>query len=237
MNIEADYNNVKGQLDALRTALANGEASDGHHTHNELYEYRLLYNAHAALAFAHAGWDVTRSWKHHSGEACFGGGWFVVQVETPAGQITNHYKAEHWHHFDGIAEVPTSPQWDGHTPPVAAMRLEATIEPLRQRFTEMSNRADLMSRAYVRTIRERDMQAEPDATRHHNALTAVSGAAAHLVQQWAEVSADGRDHLLSDLAKSLRNLESLEAKLGIEIDEVRACTGCNDQCSYCRSRR
>jgi hypothetical protein len=73
-------------------------------------------------------------------------------------------------------------------------------------------------------------------TRHHDALTTVSGAASHLVQQWAEVSADGRNHLLSNLAKSLRNLKSVEVKLGIEIDEVRACTGCNDQCSYCRSR-
>ncbi len=77
--------------------------------------------------------------------------------------------------------------------------------------------------------------AQRSDTRHHDALTAVSGAAAHLVQQWAEVSADGRNHLLSNLAKSLRDLESVEAKLGINIDGTRttACTGCG-QCDYCR---
>lgn len=220
-----------------KTRLTNGDMSDGYHTHNELYHYRMLYNVHTLHAFAAVGWQVTRSWKHHSGEACFGGGWFVVQADTPAGQITNHYQAEHWHLFEGIEEVPTSPQWDGHTPPVAAQRLEAVIPLLRQRFAEMSNRADLVSRAYARVIRERDMQAgDPGATRHHSVLGAVSGAAAHLVQQWAETSDDGRNHLLSNLAKSLHKLEYVEAKLGIEIDEVRACTGCNDECAACRNK-
>jgi hypothetical protein len=47
---------------------------------------------------------------------------------------------------------------------------------------------------------------------------AVSGAGMHLVQQWAEVSDDGRNHLVANLAKSLRNLEYVEAKLGLSID-------------------
>jgi hypothetical protein len=55
-------------------------------------------------------------------------------------------------------------------------------------------------------------------TRHHDALMAVSGAGMHLVQQWAEVSDDGRIHLVANLAKSLRNLEYVEAKLGLNID-------------------
>lgn len=55
-------------------------------------------------------------------------------------------------------------------------------------------------------------------TRHHDALMTVSGAGMHLVQQWAEVSDDGRNHLVENLAKSLRNLEYVEAKLGITID-------------------
>lgn len=135
MSLEADYNSVKGQLDALREALALGEASDGHHTHNELYEYRLLYNVHTALAFNHAGWQVVRSWKHSDGKPCFDSAdWFVVHAETPAGQITNHYKRPYWHHFDGIAEAPTAPEWDGHTPEVAVLRLEAAITFLRDAF-------------------------------------------------------------------------------------------------------
>ncbi|NLG62756.1 MAG: hypothetical protein GX539_10965 [Candidatus Cloacimonetes bacterium] len=215
----ADYRTVQAQLDVLRGHLANGDASDGHHTHKELYRYRMLYNAHAALAFNAAGWNVVRSFKHADGRECFGGGWFVVHAETPAGQVTNHYISKYWHHFDGITAVEQAPAWDGHTPEIAALRLEASIESLRQRFAQQANHDDLLRRSYARAIRERDMQATPGATRHYNALTGVVGAASQLVQQWAEVSDDGRDHLVANLAKSLRNLESVEAKLGIAIEE------------------
>lgn len=137
----ADFRTVSAQLEVLREALALGEASDGHHTHNELYEYRLLYNALAALAFRAAGWEIVKSWRHSDGERCFGDpDWFVVHAETPAGQITNHYKRPYWRHFGGIEEVERAPEWDGHTPEVAAMRLEASIEWLRQRFDEMAKR-------------------------------------------------------------------------------------------------
>lgn len=129
----ADYRSAQGQLDALRDALARGEASDGHHTHNELYTYRMLYNALAALAFKAVGWRTVKSWRHSDGELCFGSpDWFVVHVESPAGQITNHYKRHYWHHFAGIEEVGRAPEWDGHSPEVAALRLEASIEFLRQ---------------------------------------------------------------------------------------------------------
>lgn len=129
----ADYRSAQGQLDALRDALARGEASDGHHTHNELYTYRMLYNALAALAFKAVGWRTVKSWRHSDGELCFGSpDWFVVHVESPAGQITNHYKRHYWHHFAGIEEVGRAPEWDGHSPEVATLRLEASIEFLRQ---------------------------------------------------------------------------------------------------------
>lgn len=134
----ADLRSVQRQLDDLREALALGEASDGHHTHNELYEYRLLYNALAVLAFQAAGWRVVKSYRHSNGELCFGNTpeWFIVHAETPAGQITNHYRREYWHHFAGIEEVKQAPTWDGHTPEVATMRLEASIEFLRQAFEQ-----------------------------------------------------------------------------------------------------
>lgn len=153
-NWRSDAESMQRQLHALRESLANGEASDGYHSHNELYRYRMLYNAHTALAFDYAGWNVVRSRKHSDGEACFGGGWFVLHMETPAGQITNHYRDEHWHHFDGIAEAPTAPDWDGHTPEVAALRLEAAIEFLRRQFEQMRNHADLMKRAVARVRME-----------------------------------------------------------------------------------
>jgi hypothetical protein len=98
----------------------------------------MLYNVHTFLAFDAVGWQVTRSWRHHSGEECFGGDWFVVQADTPVGQITNHYRAEHWNLFAGIPKVETSPAWDGHTPPVAAQRLESAIPFLRKRFAQIT---------------------------------------------------------------------------------------------------
>lgn len=61
--------------DELRTLLESGEASDGVHTHNELYDYRMLYNAHAANGWHAAGIPVVKSWRHSDGELCFGGGW------------------------------------------------------------------------------------------------------------------------------------------------------------------
>jgi hypothetical protein len=136
--------------------LANGDMSDGYHTHNELYHYRMLYNVHTLHAFAAVGWNVTRSWRHHSGEECFGGGWFVVQADTPAGQITNHYEAEHWQLFEGIPEVELSPAWDGHTPPIAAQRLEAAIPLLRERFRQRRSRIDLLQDAYDHACSQRD---------------------------------------------------------------------------------
>lgn len=154
MSLEADYNSVKGQLDVLRDHLRDGTASDGYHTHNELYHYRMLYNVHTALAFDHAGWQVVRSRRHSNGEIIFGGPWFVVHMETPAGQITNHYRAEYWRLFDGIEEVDQAPAWDLHTPIVAAQRLEAAIEFLRQQFEQMRNHADLMKRAVARVRME-----------------------------------------------------------------------------------
>jgi hypothetical protein len=65
-----------------------------------------------------------KSWKHSDGEPCFGGGWFVVTAQLPTGQITNHYEAKDWDLFQ-IPEVPTAPEWDGHTAQDVAKRLRA----------------------------------------------------------------------------------------------------------------
>jgi hypothetical protein len=113
-------------VDQMRAALASGEASDGYHTHAELYEYRMLYNAHAARGWFAAGIPVVKSWKHDDGELCFGGGWFIVTATLPSGQVSNHYEAENWHLF-AVPEVEFAPEWDGHTPADAAQRLLAAL--------------------------------------------------------------------------------------------------------------
>ena len=97
--------------------------SDGFHTFSELYYYRMLYNSNAVNFLTYikkhnvkgfADFDVIKSKKHFGGEPCYGGGWFIVVIKTPWGQISNHYKLEHWHMFNCRA-VKQSWKWDGHT--------------------------------------------------------------------------------------------------------------------------
>lgn len=103
-----------------------GETSDGYHTFDELYYYRMVYNAQAAQAWLADGIPVVKSWNHHDGLPCFGGGMFVVQAELPTGQVSNHYKAEHWDLFK-VPEVGLPPVYDGHTPAIAADRMAKYI--------------------------------------------------------------------------------------------------------------
>jgi hypothetical protein len=107
----------------LRSLLA--EPRDEHHTMTELYDYRMLYNAIAASGWAAAGGPAVKSWRHSDGELCFGGGWFVVVIELPTGQVTNHYAAEHWDLFKVPEGAP--PEYDGHTPEEAADRMRAFL--------------------------------------------------------------------------------------------------------------
>lgn len=117
--------------------------SDGYHTFEELYEFRKMYNAvlfnewanHFEYVDGYSGggiyptikYDVHKSWKHHDGEPCFGGGWFIVVAMLPTGQISNHYKAEDWDLFK-IPEVEKAKYpFDGHTPQDVLTRLKELI--------------------------------------------------------------------------------------------------------------
>ena len=110
-----------------------GSTSDGYHTFDELYYYRLLYNANLVNTIIYnnsrvvTGFrlpiNIYKSYKHSDGELCFGGGWFVVVMETPFGQITNHYENKYYHMFCCPA-LDVAPLWDGHTPQQAAERLD-----------------------------------------------------------------------------------------------------------------
>lgn len=96
-----------------------GNVSDGYHTFNELYKYRMLYNAAFFNELAKGDIKVCKSYKHYDGEECFGGGWFIVMAELPTGQISNHYENRYWELFN-IPELDTAWEWDGHTPNEAA---------------------------------------------------------------------------------------------------------------------
>ena len=113
---------------ALGMEESGGDISDGYHTFNELYEYRMLYNAAwLNLSAQHNEFPVVKSWRHSDGELCFGGGWFIVVATLPTGQVSNHYKAEHWDRF--VIPEGTPPEYDGHTPAEVADRLRRYVTP------------------------------------------------------------------------------------------------------------
>lgn len=106
----------------------NGNTSDGFHTFNELYEFRLLYNAALFNEWAKKPFiKVQKSFKHSDGELCFGGGWFIVLAELPTGQISNHYENKYWDLFWNVPEVEIANEYDGHTSEDVLDRLKIFI--------------------------------------------------------------------------------------------------------------
>lgn len=121
---------VQGYIDEAKFNGSDiSRLSDGWHTFNELYEFRKAYNValfnewasnyrfNKNKDFSHQKqhYNVHKSWRHNSGELCFGGGWFIVCAKLPSGLISNHYKAEDWDLFK-IPEVEKALfPFDGHT--------------------------------------------------------------------------------------------------------------------------
>lgn len=107
-----------------------GETSDGYHTFNELYEFRKVYNAVLFNEWASQGkYNIHKSKRHHDGEECFGGGWFIVMAQLPTGQISNHYELTDWDLFK-CEEREKADEWDGHTAQDVAVRLkELALNP------------------------------------------------------------------------------------------------------------
>lgn len=102
--------------------------NDGYHTFEELYDFRLLYNANLFNEWTKQGkYDVHKSCRHSDGEECFGGGWFIVMATLPTGQISNHYELEHWNLFQ-CPERNKAEQWDGHTAEDVKGRLKALAQ-------------------------------------------------------------------------------------------------------------
>lgn len=111
-----------------------GELSDGFHTFNSLYEQRMILFAALVKAYRDKAW---KSYRHEDGEYCFGGGWFIVGIDTPEGSYTYHYENKYWDMFDCV-DLPRSPHWDGHTESDAETRL-MSLEP-EQRWIPCSER-------------------------------------------------------------------------------------------------
>ena len=101
-----------------------GELSDGFHTFNSLYEQRMILFAALVKAYKDKAW---KSYRHEDGEYCFGGGWFIVGIDTPEGSYTYHYENRYWDMFDCV-DLPRAKHWDGHTEADAETRL-MSLEP------------------------------------------------------------------------------------------------------------
>lgn len=105
-----------------------GEVSDGFHTFNGLYEQRMILFAALVKAYKDRAW---KSYRHEDGEYCFGGGWFIVGIDTPEGSYTYHYENKYWDMFDCV-DLPRGKHWDGHTEADAETRL-MSLEPERKK--------------------------------------------------------------------------------------------------------
>ena len=107
------YKSFKWLYDQLKVTE---DTSDGYHTFKELYEFRMVYNA---ILFNEWGlnnkYEVHKSLKHHDGELCFNGGWFIVVAILPTGQISNHYEEKYWNLFNIPQVEKASYPFDGHT--------------------------------------------------------------------------------------------------------------------------
>lgn len=103
-----------------------GEMSDGYHTFNGLYYQRMVLFAALVIAHNDKAW---KSWKHEDGEPCFGGGWFIVGIDTPQGSYTYHYEDKYWNWFE-CEELPVAKHWDGHTEEDVTRLLSLDVRPV-----------------------------------------------------------------------------------------------------------
>ena len=87
------------------------DVSDGFHTFRQLYYQRMMLFATIVRQNKDKAW---KSLRHEDGELCFGGGWFIVGVDTPKGSYTYHYEDNYYSLFD-CKELEKGKHWDGHT--------------------------------------------------------------------------------------------------------------------------
>ena len=87
------------------------DLSDGFHTFRQLYYQRMMLFAIIVKQNKDKAW---KSLRHEDGELCFGGGWFVVGIDTPEGSYTYHYEDNYFSLFDCV-ELERGKHWDGHT--------------------------------------------------------------------------------------------------------------------------
>lgn len=123
-------NKIENSINYIINFLNNNKVidaeriSDGYHTFEELYYYRMLYNALLVNEISKNNtFKCYKSKRHSDGNLCFGGNWFIVSIELPTGIIDNHYEIRYWNLFK-CKEVEKEPnKYDGHTPEDVSKRM------------------------------------------------------------------------------------------------------------------
>lgn len=82
----------------------------GHCKHMWYYQRMMLF---AAIVKQNKD-KAWKSLRHEDGDLCFGGGWFIVGIDTPEGSYTYHYENKFYSLFD-CEELECGKHWDGHT--------------------------------------------------------------------------------------------------------------------------
>jgi len=132
VNPPFDPAEVQEQINATPSEM-RAMYSDGFHSFKELYAYRVGLTAvlfNRLYETPELDFNVHKSWKHHDGQLCFGGGWFIVTVNLDGNgpkkgdQLSFHYEDRYWDMFK-CDERETGDEWDGHTPAQALERLMA----------------------------------------------------------------------------------------------------------------
>ena len=128
--------NIKQLCDKNGINLDIGEMSDGYHTFNSLYHQRLILFAALVNAYPDISWKTKR---HEDEEECFGGGWFIVGIDTPEGSYTYHYEDNYYSLFD-CKELERGKHWDGHTEKDVTRLLSLPSAQPEQRWIPCSER-------------------------------------------------------------------------------------------------
>ena len=112
------------------------DVSDGFHTFRQLYYQRMMLFATIVKQNKSRAW---KSLRHEDGELCFGGGWFIVGVDTPEGSYTYHYEDNYFSLFDCV-ELERGKHWDGHTEKDVTRLLSLPSSQPKQRWITCSER-------------------------------------------------------------------------------------------------
>ena len=108
------------------------DLSDGFHTFRQLYYQRMMLFAVIVKQNKDKAW---KSLRHEDGELCFGGGWFIVGIDTPEGSYTYHYENKYFDLFD-CEILDYGKHWDGHTEKDVTRLLSLQPEERTKKRTE-----------------------------------------------------------------------------------------------------